>query len=120
MQTWRERARPIIASIIAEIGTGDMKRLRKELRDAYPFGLRQYHPYKIWCDEIHQQLNPKTESPIEPKRVEPLPNQMSLFESPHLGNCREPSDHDGYETRDADEPRPDVRFSSGGTGQCEC
>ena len=34
---------------------------RKELKDAYPFGPRQYHPYKIWLDEIGRQLGTKPE-----------------------------------------------------------
>jgi len=44
--TWRERAAPIIARVISEVGTTDLKILRSELREAYPFGLREYYPYK--------------------------------------------------------------------------
>ena len=56
---WREHAASIISKIISEYGTADLKLLRQKLREAYPYGLRQYHPYKIWCDEIKRQLGLK-------------------------------------------------------------
>ncbi len=59
MATWRDMARPIIAEVIAEVGTGDPGRLKRALFDAYPFGERQYHPYKIWLDEIRSQTGKK-------------------------------------------------------------
>ena len=59
MTTWRDHASPIISRVIYEVGRGDMKKLRKALRDAYPFGERKYHPYKIWCDEVRRQLGIK-------------------------------------------------------------
>ena len=57
--TWRDRARPIIASVIEEVGTDDIKALRKALREAYPFGPRKYWPYKVWLSEIARQLGDK-------------------------------------------------------------
>jgi len=59
--SWREKAAPIIREVIKTVGKSDMKALRKALRDAYPFGPRQYHPYKIWCDEVNRQLGLKKE-----------------------------------------------------------
>lgn len=50
---WREFAAPIIAAIIRRYPPG--KERRAALRDAYPFGERKYHPYKIWLDEIARQ-----------------------------------------------------------------
>jgi hypothetical protein len=55
--TWRAHAAPIIASVIRQHGYSDLKALRKALRDAYPFGQREMHPYKIWCDEVRRQTN---------------------------------------------------------------
>jgi len=52
MTNWRDSARPIIAEVIARVGRDDMKALRRALREAYPFGPRQYYPYRIWLDEI--------------------------------------------------------------------
>lgn len=54
--TWRHIARPIIAQAIATNKDKDEKEVRKALREAYPWGERKYHPYKIWCDEIRVQL----------------------------------------------------------------
>jgi len=55
---WRSKARPIIRAVIAEFGA-DKERLKKELRKAYPFGPRQFHPYKIWLDEVRRQTKPR-------------------------------------------------------------
>lgn len=68
--TWRDIARPIIAEVIDRVGRGDMKALREELRNVYPFGPKQYHPYKIWCDEIRAQLGLKSRATTVDK---PLP-----------------------------------------------
>ncbi len=51
MSSWREKSAAVIARVVAEVGTDDQKALKKALFDAYPFGERQYHPYKIWCNE---------------------------------------------------------------------
>ncbi len=53
---WRQQAAPIIARVIAEVGRDDEKKLRSALREAYPFGERAMHPYKIWCDEVRRQI----------------------------------------------------------------
>jgi len=52
---WRVRAAPIIAAVLAENAGASESELRKALRSAYPFGERQYHPYKIWLDEVNRQ-----------------------------------------------------------------
>ena len=49
---WRQQARPIIVKVIREVGTDDPKKLRKALREAYPFTERSMHPYKMWCKEV--------------------------------------------------------------------
>lgn len=54
-KTWRNQAAPIIADVISRVGCRDMRALRKALREAYPWGLRNY-PYKIWLSEINRQL----------------------------------------------------------------
>ena len=68
--TWRDLARPIIAKVIAEVGTSDRKRLKAALREAYPWGPRELHPYKIWCNEIRVQLG-EVEKPERKKRAKP-------------------------------------------------
>lgn len=52
---WRSIARPLVAKCVREIGLSDRKALNKALRDAYPFGERAYHPYKVWLSEIKNQ-----------------------------------------------------------------
>jgi hypothetical protein len=57
MSSWRDTARPIIAKVIEEYNPDvDYKSLKVKLREAYPFGERKYHPYKVWLDEIKRQL----------------------------------------------------------------
>jgi len=57
--TWRDAARPIIAAVIEQHGAEDTYELRKAFREAYPFGEREYHPYKVWLDEIKVQTGQK-------------------------------------------------------------
>lgn len=79
--SWRDQARPIIAAVIADVGTADRKRLRLALRDAYPWGPREYHPYRIWCHEIRVQLG-EVEPPgrrVRVRAVEPSSGQRQLF-----------------------------------------
>lgn len=61
--SWRDQARPIVAEVIAKVGTADRKRLKAALREAYPWGPREYHPYRIWCHEIRVQLGEVPELP---------------------------------------------------------
>ena len=75
MATWRDHARPIIAEVIRKIGTEDMQALRKALREAYPFGFKENHPYKIWLSEIRVQLG------LDPhgRTKEEIPGQAEMF-----------------------------------------
>ena len=70
--SWRDRARPIIAKVLAETKGQDEKAIKAALFDAYPFGPREYHPYKIWLDEIKRQRKlprPKPLSKAGKKRI---------------------------------------------------
>ena len=80
-RTWRDSAGPIIAKVIAEHGTDDMKALRKALREAYPYGQRKYWPYKFWCDEIKRQLHRKL-NPTRPLPPSPPGPLEQLMEEP--------------------------------------
>ena len=64
--TWRNNCQPIIAEVIADVGTDDMKALRKALRDAYPYGERKMWPYKVWCSEVRKQLGLDKKEPDMP------------------------------------------------------
>lgn len=81
--TWRDQAKPIIARVIADVGTTDRRALRRALLAAYPWGPRQYHPYRIWCHEIRVQLG-EVEPPgrrvrVRARAVEPSRGQRQLF-----------------------------------------
>ena len=58
-RSWRDVARPIIAKVLRETAGQTEKEVRSALFDAYPFGERAMHPYKIWCDEVRVQLGEK-------------------------------------------------------------
>lgn len=53
---WRVRATPIIQAVIAEHHGEPLATIRRHLRAAFPWGPRELHPYKIWCDECRRQL----------------------------------------------------------------
>lgn len=74
MKTWRERARPIITKVLKETEGKEEKEIVEALRNAYPFGERAHHPYKIWLDEIKVQRGKK-----RVKQELPNPNQEKLF-----------------------------------------
>lgn len=71
--TWRDTARPIIAKVLADNQDKTESEIRKALQDAYPFGERKYHPYKVWCDEIRVQRG------LKRKKMFVNPNQTNLF-----------------------------------------
>ncbi len=54
---WRDKARPIVLGVIAANKDKPINDLRKALYEAYPFGDRKNHPYKIWLDECNAQLH---------------------------------------------------------------
>lgn len=73
---WRTQARPIIASVLAATSGQDERAIRKALRDAYPFGSRDHHPYKIWLDEIKLQrglrkatTSSRLQQPSDPRQL---------------------------------------------------
>lgn len=54
-KNWRDYARPIVTQVLKETSGKSEKEIRQALIEAYPFGERKYHPYKIWLDEIKVQ-----------------------------------------------------------------
>lgn len=82
---WRRIARPIIRQICEKL---DGKQRDQALHDAYPFGVRKYHPYRIWCDEVRMWKGMK---PFDRRRGRdfhvalPDPRQENLFEGPCAG-----------------------------------
>ena len=68
---WRAKAAEVISEVLdlcGDVSTPeDEKATRARLREAYPFGEKKYHPYKIWLDEIARQMGKKW--PIGHKRA---------------------------------------------------
>lgn len=68
---WRKKSAEVILDVLDQCGSlttpEDMKAVRARLSEAYPFGEKKYHPYKIWLDEIKRQLGLKW--PIGHKRA---------------------------------------------------
>lgn len=80
-KSWRDHARPIIEATLAPFKAQGIsyktKEMKKALFDAYPFGQRKYHPYKIWLDEIKRQLQGIPFGKSRP--IVNDPNQSKLF-----------------------------------------
>jgi len=53
---WRTEARAVIAKVRADNPGVTGPALKKLANAAYPFGPRQYHPYKIWLSELRAQF----------------------------------------------------------------
>lgn len=75
-KSWRECAAPIIAKVLQNTAGLSEEVIKKALFDAYPFGERKYHPYKIWLDEIRIQLGKRK---FGQKKEKADPNQKDLF-----------------------------------------
>lgn len=76
--TWRDIAKPIIAGVLAANAGADDKTIRRALRDAYPWGERAMHPYKVWCykvwcDECNAQIESAKKIERNKGRVDDLP-----------------------------------------------
>jgi hypothetical protein len=103
---WRNTAAPIIAEVIARVGTDDPAALRRALLEAYPFGERRLHPYRIWRDEARRQL--RGPSLVGTRQVPVSPGQLT-FITEGVGEAETsptttPMGHDtaiGGEARDA-------------------
>ena len=74
--SWAEKAAPIVAEVIRQVGRSDLRELRKALGAAYPFEVRANAPYKAWLSEIRRQLG----HPLNNRKHDPLERQMELFE----------------------------------------
>lgn len=55
--TWREEAKRVIMEVHESLPKdATLKQRKKALFDAYPFGLRRWFPYKMWCEEQKKYL----------------------------------------------------------------
>lgn len=70
---WRKRAREVIKRVLAENEGANSAQVRKAISNAYPFGERKYHPYKIWLDEVNIQTGKKVKHPYRQPLRKPKP-----------------------------------------------
>lgn len=78
--SWVQVAAPIIADVLANTRGLDEKTIKTALYDAYPFGERHYHPYKVWLREIRRQrvIKIPRKQPEPPLTADYI--QISLFD----------------------------------------
>ncbi len=74
--TWRQKARPIIAAVLAMTKGQDERSIRRALREAYPFDEREMYPYKAWLLEVRAQRRLVPPSVRHGRRHSCLPGQQ--------------------------------------------
>ena len=58
MGMWTDRCRPLIAAVLDALPAGATREeCRKALSEAYPFGPREHHPYRVWLRECRESLD---------------------------------------------------------------
>ncbi len=74
MSNWRNISRQAIEKVHAGLDPNVSFKDRKAAVDAaYPFGERQYHPYKMWLAERKAYLARWSDKPAGPLFQEPRP-----------------------------------------------
>lgn len=81
-KSWRDHAAPIVAQVLAQTAGQDEKAIKKALFDAYPFGQREMHPYKIWLDEIKRQRGVRR--PLTKIQKAKAVEAIARWNEPHL------------------------------------
>jgi hypothetical protein len=70
---WRLAARSAIQRAIAQLPENcDRVQIKKAIDAAYPFGAREYHPYKIWLSERAKAFE---ELGLREPRPKPMPKK---------------------------------------------
>jgi hypothetical protein len=71
--SWRDQAAAVIRKVHAELGPNATYAERAHaLRAAYPFGVRRYTPYKVWCEEQRKYLTQYMPTPAGPLDLRPF------------------------------------------------
>lgn len=82
---WSEDARKRVAAVLTSLAPDATdKQKRAALRDAYPWGPREYWPYKAWCAAVREAL--KTPEPplierLRKNRATLNPKNLRLLEN---------------------------------------
>lgn len=54
--SWRERSIEVIDAVKRANPGADRETLRRLVSEAYPFGERRFHPYKVWLGVVRELL----------------------------------------------------------------
>jgi hypothetical protein len=80
---WRTYSVKVIRQVIADNPGLDEPALRKKISEAYPFGERANHPYKMWLSEVKVRVALHFRKPLglvqAQQQPDPDPNQQSLL-----------------------------------------
>lgn len=69
---WSQRAREVVHATLASLPAGaTIEEKRAALRAAYPFGPREYWPYKAWCKAARQALGLPTKN-VKRQKKKPI------------------------------------------------
>ena len=85
MSGWLEEARAAIRAAHANIPeNASLEDRKKAIFDAYPFGPRQYHPYRMWCRAQREYLSryDGSSAAVAPKHLSPLERMMQRAKEP--------------------------------------
>jgi hypothetical protein len=86
---WRARAREVIRFVLARLAPGATDDEKHEaLSAAYPFGLRKFHPYRLWLQEVRAALHhPSPPAPSPAVAVTDHGVTCGWCHYPHSGGC---------------------------------
>ena len=78
---WRKIANEVIAQVSKDNPGLPEHDLRGKISEAYPFGQRKYHPYKIWLSAVNAYFEPRARNhrtKIAPTSEGQLPFEMKV------------------------------------------
>ena len=101
--SWREEARRVIAELHRDLPSdASLGERRRALDDAYPFGLRQFYPYKVWLSERRAYL---CKFGYIPKGAPPMsPMERMMTNTPAHDDLARAGDAMAMEKASADRP----------------
>lgn len=70
---WEARAWAVIQPVLDAHRGADRATLQRALRGAYPFGIREHHPYKVWCACVRKALGKAPAPPADALAMPLLP-----------------------------------------------
>ena len=101
MGQWADVAKQTIDRVHSELpATATLAERKSAMRAAYPFGEREYSPYKTWCKKQREYLRrfePKTEK-TAPLFVSHLDKEKAKYEASRVLSSPIDRARDGKET----------------------